>query len=86
MSKIREFIEENNIEFFEGIRNSTIVILIGYAQFLGLTKEQLEEELATEISADSFIKQEITRLWAYCKSRSYEDWWTTEEAIDEYKF
>jgi hypothetical protein len=86
MSKIREFIEENNIEFYRGIRNTSITILIGYAQFLGLTKEQLEEELATEISADSFIEQEIDRLWSYCENRDYKDFWSTEEAIDEYKF
>jgi hypothetical protein len=86
MSKIREFIEENNIEFFEGIRNSTIVILIGYAQFLGLTKEQLEEELATEINADSFIEQEIDRLWSYCENRNYQDFWSTEQSKLEYKF
>jgi hypothetical protein len=86
MSKIREFIEENSIEFHNGVRNATMVVLIGYSQFLRITKEELKAELDAEIKADRFIGDEIDRLWSYCKSRRYDDWWTTEEATSEFVF
>ena len=52
-NKIRKFIEENDLSFEKGSRNSTMVTLMGYAQHLGLSKEELEEELSDEIDNDS---------------------------------
>lgn len=83
---MREFINNNDLSFDEGSRNTTIVTLIGYAQHLGWSKEALEEELLTEIEEDSFIQEEIDRLWQYCYNRNYKNFWTTPKAKELYKF
>ena len=83
---MRDFINENSISFEQGSRNSSITTLIGYAQFKGLTKEELKLELSKEIIEDSFIKEEIDRLWDYCKARNYKNWWNTTEASLQYTF
>ena len=44
-------------------------------KYTRLTKEQLEEELQPEIDNDSFIEDEIDRLWGYCKSNNYAKYW-----------
>lgn len=83
---MRKFIKDNNITFNEGERNSSIVTCIGYAQYLGITKDDLESELAVEIEEDGFLQEEINRLWDYCKSNNYKKYWKTKEAINEYTF
>lgn len=83
---IQKFIKENNLSFEEGNRNSTVVPIIGYALHLGLTEEQLKEQLEKEITEDSFIEAEITRLFDYCKVRKYQDFWKTDDAKLKYKF
>lgn len=86
MSKIKEFIKDNNLSFEEGNRNTTVVILIGYAQHLGLTEEELDAELEEQYDEDYFIAEEVTRLFDYCKARNYKKYWATEEAKKKYKF
>jgi hypothetical protein len=86
MSKIREFIENNEVYFEEGSRNSTVITLIGYAQYLGLSKEDLEEELQEEIENDSVIQDEIDRLWGYASSNNYAKYWTTKQAKKDWSF
>lgn len=86
MSEIKEFIKTNKLSFKEGSRNSSVTPLIGYSLFLGLTKEQLEEELKQQIAKDGFIQDEIDRLWAYCQSRNYQAYWEKPEAKKTWKF
>jgi len=86
MSEIRNFITENNISFEPGSRNTSVVTLIGYAQHLGLTNDQLQEELTNEIELDQFIQEEIDRLWDYCKFRDYKAYWVKPEAALQYVF
>ena len=83
---IKKFIKENNITFNEGERNSSTVVIIGYAQHLGLNETQLKKELSKEIKADKFIKEEVERLFDYCSSNNYGDWWNTKAAKSQYKF
>ena len=84
--KIQEFIKNNNLSFKEGNRNTTIVVIIGYSQHLGVTQPGLKTELDHEIEDDSFISEEISRLWDYCKTRNYKNFWTTDKAKELYKF
>ncbi len=86
MSKIREFIDNNKLSFEEGNRNTTVVVLIGYAQHLGLTEEELDEELDKEYKEDWFIAEEVARLFDYCKNRNYKHFWSTPKAKELYKF
>jgi hypothetical protein len=85
-NKIREFIENNVVYFEEGSRNSTIITLIGYAQYLGLSKEDLEKELQEEIEVDGVIQEEIDRLWSYASSNNYAKYWKTAQAKKDWKF
>jgi len=86
MSKIREFIENNDLSFEEGNRNFTCVVLIGYAQHLGLSKEDLETELKEEIENDSVIQDEIDERWGYCERNNYKKYWTTTQAKKDWSF
>jgi len=86
MSDIKNFIEENNISFAQGERNTSVVTLIGYAQHLGLSQSALEEELSDQIDADDFIGEEIERLWDYCKVNGYKKFWKKQEAKIQYTF
>ncbi len=86
MSKIKEFIKENNIEFNEGQRNSSVTTIIGYALHLGLNQEELEEELADKIEGDEFIQDELDRLFSYCNDNDYDKYWKTKEASSTWKF
>ena len=83
---MRDFINKNIISFEPGSRNSTVVTLIGYAQFKGLSQSELEVELAAESNADPFIAEEIERLWNYCKVSNYKAWWKSEDAKMQYTF
>ncbi len=86
MSKIREFIKENSLSFVEGSRNTSCVIIIGYALHLGLTQTELEAELQPEIKEDGFILDELNRLFAYCLKNNYGKFWSSKEAKKQYKF
>ena len=86
MSKIREFIENNDISFDEGCRNSTVVTLMGYAQHLGLNKDEFESELSDEIEADGVIQDEIDERWGYCESNNYKKFWITKDAKKQWMF
>jgi hypothetical protein len=83
---MRKFIEENNISFSVGERNTSVVILIGYAQHKELNQTDLVNELSKEIKKDSFIGEEVNRLWDYCKSKNYKKFWKTKGAKTLYKF
>lgn len=83
---MKQFIKDNHLSFGEGRRNSTVTVLIGYAQHLGLSQNDLEVELSDEIEADSFIQEEIDRLWNYCKKNNYKTFWKTAKAKAQYKF
>lgn len=83
---MRDFINENNLDFTVGSRNSTVTVVIGYALHKGLTKNQLLDALEPEIKADSFIAQEVDRLFNYCKDRNYKAFWNTEDAKMQYTF
>lgn len=86
MNRLRKFIDENNLYFDEGSRNSTIVVIIGFSQHLGLSLTDVETELKKEIDDDYFIQEELDRLWQYCDNRNYKNYWSTPEAKNKYKF
>jgi hypothetical protein len=83
---IDTFITNNTLNFADGSRNTTVTILIGYALYLDMKRKELLETLDTQIKADSFIEQEVNRLWKYCKNKSYGKYWETTEAKNKYKF
>ena len=86
MSKIREFIEKNDLSFEDGSRNFTMVTLMGFSQHLGLSQEDLESELVEEIAKDGVIQDEIDERWGYCDSNNYKKYWKTKEAKKDWSF
>lgn len=86
MSKIKEFIKQNKLSFKEGQRNSTVTTLVGYSQHLGLTENKLRAEIVDQIDADSFIDEEVKRLWKYGVSKGYKNYWTTSVARKTWNF
>jgi len=86
MNKLRKFINENELSFDYGNRNSTVTTIIGFSQHLGLDLEDVETELEKEIDDDYFIQEELDRLWQYCANRNYKNYWSTPEAKNEYGF
>lgn len=85
-NKIREFIEKNGITFEEGQRNAMVIVLIGYSQFLELSKENLENTLVDEIDEDDVIQEEIDARWNYCASNNYKKYWKTAQAKKDWEF
>lgn len=85
-TEVRKFIDKNKLTFEEGSRNSTIVTLIGFSQYLDWNKSDLETELEVEISYDGFIQDELDRLWEYCASNNYKNYWSKPEAKKAWKF
>lgn len=83
---IREFINNNNITFEKGNRNSTIIILIGYSLYIDIEKEDLEKALEEEIKKDKFLKEEIDRLWTYCYDRNYDTPWRKGDYKSNFKY
>jgi len=86
MSTIKEFIENNGLSFEKGNRNTTVVTLVGYAQHLNITENKLKAEIVDQIDNDSFIGEEISRIWDFCKNKNYKDFWSTPKAKELYKF
>lgn len=85
-TEVRKFIDKNKLTFEEGSRNSTMVTLIGFSQYLDWAKSDLETELEEEINEDPFLQDELDRLWGYCESNDYANWWTSSEAKKQWKF
>lgn len=82
----REFIKQNDITFQEGNRNTSIIILIGYALYLNLSRQDLKDQLEEEIKKDTFIDKEIDAKWEYCKKRKYGKYWEEEDTKLKYKY
>jgi type I restriction-modification system DNA methylase subunit len=80
------FVNDNNISFTEGSRNTSCTIIIGYALHLGLSQTDLEAELQPEIKKDGFILDELNILFAYFSSRNYGKFWSSKAAKKQYKF
>lgn len=85
-NKIRQFIDENNLSFEEGERNSSVTILCGYSLHINTSKEKLINELDKEIKLDNTIAEEIERIWTFCKKNKYGEFWKTPEAQHQYKY
>lgn len=86
MNEIQKFIKDNKLSFKQGSRNTTCTVLTGYAQHLNITKTKLLAGIGEPVFTDSFIKEEVDRLWPYCAEHNYKKFWTTKEASKRYKF
>lgn len=85
MSKIQTFIEKNLLDFegSDSNLNSTFCILSGYALYLGLTLEELKEEMTEEQQREHY---ELERVFEYAEDHFYGNWWMSKEAQEQYEF
>lgn len=83
--KLNKFIEDNNIEFSSGNRNTPSVILSGFALFIGYkTITNLLKDIDSHLDADDM--KELTRVFEYANTNHYGEFWKTEEAQAQYTF
>jgi hypothetical protein len=88
LDKIEKFIDENNLSFEEGRRNSDSTILSGFALYVGL-KTLPTLKLAVENRCDDREwgwEEELERVFEYAKDNNYELYWASEDAKDRYTF
>lgn len=90
VEKLKTFIQDNNLSFEEGQRNTNATILCGYALFIGvddveLIEEAVEECFGMRIWSDSELQDEILRVYNYGKHHNYGKWWEKEENRKTYK-
>lgn len=86
--KIEVFIDENNLTFEEGQRNTDSTVLSGYALHIGLrTLPTLVAAVENQCDdADYGWEDELERVFDYAKDNAYGDWWNSKEARDRYIF
>lgn len=85
--QIKDFIENNNLTFEPGRRNSDSCILSGYALHLGMKNANKLESLIEKYCENSEdFQEEFNRVYNYASQNNYGKFWTTEEARKEYKF
>ncbi len=90
ITKIEEFIKNNNLQFTEGRRNTDSVALSGYALYVGLTEKDLSKltDIVYETlpDCDAYTDDELARVFEFAKANNYGKWWEGEEAKKQYKF
>jgi len=82
---LKKFIKDNNLKFSVGNRNSSAVILCGFA----LYKEQNVNNCLEAIDGRSLttdLQDEIERVFKYARINNYGDFWKTAKAKKEYVF
>ena len=84
VEKLKQFITDNNLKFNNGSGGDVnILALCGYACYI----EAEEQDCVTAAgSEDSYVNDEIVRVFKYANRNSYGKFWKTEKAHKQYKF
>lgn len=88
--KIERFIKENGLTFVKGCRNTELVVICGYSQYLESLNETPDAELILVpvlepyFKKDAELKTEFTMVWNYTKHHSYYKWWDDEDNRSKY--
>ena len=81
-----KFIENNNLTFYPGGRNSNIVSLCGFACAIKATSEQCIEAIRTCPDWEAIDESEIERIYDYADSNMYKHYWNSVGAKKSYVF
>jgi hypothetical protein len=83
-NKIEKFITDNKLNFrgSGSDLNGNCVILAGFALFCD---EDIDCEELIEL-VDTNAAEEMRRVFEFAEDNNYGDWWTSEAAIEQYKF
>lgn len=90
VKKIEDFIQNNNLIFEEGSRNSDSTIICGYTLHIGGSCEDINEAINNldnegELTPDSGWGDELERVWDFAEENNYGKWWTPEN-IEKAKY
>ena len=84
---LRKFMQDNNLKFLPGQRNSDAVILCGFALYKNISFKDIVEATNNYCSMlDIVFNNELERVYNFAKSKNYGDWWNKDEAKKLYKF
>ena len=80
---LKNFINNNKLDFPSGGRNANLVTLIGYGLYIGATIEDYKTAMPTR-ELTEVVAKELERLYTYCESRNYGKWWENESNRNTY--
>ena len=91
IDKLNKFVDENNLEFTVGRRNSDLTVLCGYALYLESegkykedTKFYLIKFLHSLPHSDSELMEELDKVYKYANEHHYETWWKDVANREQY--
>lgn len=82
--KLEKFIKDNDLTFVKGYRNSELVVICGYAQYIEMTGDDLADILKPYFKKDAELELEFNRVWDYTYTYSYSKWWLDEGNRSKY--
>ena len=89
---VKKFIEDNDLDFSgSGSElNGNCVILAGFICYVITREPEFTStdgwEIIDELKSNTEVYNELLRVFDYAYENSYENFWTTEEAKEQYKF
>lgn len=88
--QIEKFIKDNGLTFEKGNRNTDLVIICGYSQYLESlgrvnVADILEEVLKGYFEKDPELHAEFNRVWNFTNLKNYYKWWTIDVNRARYK-
>lgn len=86
--KLELFIENNNLTFQEGTRNTDSVVISGYALHLGVTEvdtiiDAIKKQL---VDKNPDYHDELPFVFSFAQKNNYGKWWEKPVAKKTYKF
>lgn len=85
MAILQKFIEDNNLSFQEGQRNTSTVILCGFSLYNEISIQEIHNAI-NDKEFSSELTQELKRVYEYAKRNNYREYWNSEDAKTRYKF
>ncbi|MCK9429280.1 MAG: hypothetical protein M0R17_04700 [Candidatus Omnitrophica bacterium] len=85
---IEKFINDNKLDFTGSGSdlNGNCVILAGYACYLGLSWDQLNDLMQISAYTSSSSESELERVFKYAEENNYGEYWKTPTAKKTYVF
>jgi hypothetical protein len=82
--QLDKFIKDNELKFTEGRRNSDLVVLCGYALYIGADQDDVFIAIPEDV-CDEELMNESDRVWEYAEANNYGNWWQIEANRKTYK-
>lgn len=87
MKRLVKFIKDNKLIFAKGQRNTNLVPLCGYACYLELDEENIQQALEeVKVVMDGELLEELSKVYDYADWNDYANYWTSDSAKDQFTF